>query len=172
MPTRRRLMQGLVAAAALPAATRAQPATADPAVPDCVFCRIEAGTEDAIVLWRDEHLIAIADKFPFTPGHTLLIPRRHVQDIYALPSGLAANLYAFAPTLARVLKRAFAADGITCIQNNERAGGQSVFHFHMHFVPRTAGQELFKRVVERPEIPIDERERQFAPVRELLGGRV
>ena len=68
MTTRRRLMQGLVAAAALPAAARALPAPAEPAGPDCVFCRIEAGSEDATVLWRDEHLIAIADKFPFTPG--------------------------------------------------------------------------------------------------------
>lgn len=86
-----------------------------------------------------------------------------------MPSGLAATLYAFAPTLARTLKRAFAADGITCMQNNERAGGQSVFHFHMHFVPRTAGVELFQRLHDRVEVPAGDRERLFAPVRDLLG---
>ncbi|HET7843776.1 MAG TPA: HIT family protein, partial [Xanthomonadales bacterium] len=138
---------------------------------DCVFCRIEAGMEDAVVVFRDDHVLAIADKFPFTPGHTLLMPRRHVQDVYAMPSGLAAHLYSLAPTFARVLKRAFAADGITCIQNNERAGGQSVFHYHLHFVPRTAGVELFKRIVDRPEAPSADREQLFAPVREMLGGR-
>lgn len=169
MPTRRRLLQGL-AAAALPAASRAEPASPEPAHGDCVFCRIEAGLEDAVVVYRDEHLIAFADKFPFTPGHTLLMPRRHVQDLYAMPSGLAAHLYAFAPTLARTLKRAFSADGITCIQNNERAGGQSVFHFHMHFVPRTAGVELFQRLHDRVEAPVEDRERIFAPVRAMLGG--
>lgn len=166
MPTRRRLLQGL-AAAALPALARAAPAAHDH--DDCVFCRIEAGSEESVVIWRDEHLIAIADKFPFAPGHTLLMPRRHVQDLYAMPSGLAATLYAFAPTLARTLKRAFAADGITCMQNNERAGGQSVFHFHMHFVPRTAGVELFQRLHDRVEVPAGDRERLFAPVRDLLG---
>jgi histidine triad (HIT) family protein len=168
MPTRRRLLQGLAAAAALPAATRAAHASGAPGHDDCVFCRIEAGLEDAVVVWRDEHLVAFADKFPFTPGHTLLVPRRHFRDLYAMPAGLAANLYAFAPTLARTLKRAFAADGITCIQNNERAGGQSVFHFHMHFVPRTAGVELFRRLNDRVEAPTADREQLFAPVRELL----
>jgi histidine triad (HIT) family protein len=168
MPSRRRLLQGF-AAAALPVAARAPSGPAEPDHAECVFCRIEAGIEDALVLWRDEHLMAIADKFPFAPGHALLMPRRHVQDLYAMPSGLAASLYAFAPTLARVLKRAFAADGITCIQNNERAGGQSVFHFHMHFVPRTAGVELFQRLRDRPELPADVRASLFAPVRALLG---
>ena len=171
MPTRRRLIQGFAAAAALPAAARAEPADPQPAHDDCVFCRIDAGTEDAVVLWRDEHLIAIADKFPFAPGHALLMPRRHVRNLLDLPPGLAANLYAFAPTFARVLKRTFGADGLTCIQNNEPAGGQTVFHFHMHFVPRKDGVELFRRLNERPEVPQSEREVLFAPVRDLLGGR-
>jgi histidine triad (HIT) family protein len=166
MPTRRRLLQGLAAAAALPAAaTRAASAATD----DCVFCRIDAGGEEAVVLWRDEHLLAIADKFPFAPGHALLMPRRHVRNLLDLPAGLAAHLYAFAPAFARTLKRAFVADGITCIQNNEPAGGQTVFHFHMHFVPRTAGVELFRRLNDRPEVPQVDRAALFAPVRELLG---
>jgi histidine triad (HIT) family protein len=171
MPTRRRLIQGLAAAAALPAVARAGPDDSVPAHGDCVFCRIEAGTEEAVVLWRDEHLLAIADKFPFAPGHALLMPRRHVRNLLDLPPGLAANLYAFAPAFARTLKRAFGADGITCIQNNEPAGGQTVFHFHMHFVPRQSGVELFRRLNERPEVPQAEREVLFAPVRGLLGAR-
>lgn len=171
MPTRRRLIQGLAAAAALPAVARAQSPDPQAAHDDCVFCRIEAGTEDAVVLWRDEHLLAIADKFPFAPGHALLMPRRHVRNLLDLPAGLAAHLYAFAPAFARTLKRAFVADGITCIQNNEPAGGQTVFHFHMHFVPRMAGVELFRRLNARPEVSQADRAALFAPVRELLGTR-
>jgi histidine triad (HIT) family protein len=59
---------------------------------------------------------------------------------------------------------------MTCLQNNDPAGGQDVFHYHLHFVPRMAGVELWRRVHERPELPIDERERLFAPVRAALTG--
>jgi histidine triad (HIT) family protein len=136
----------------------------------CVFCRIVAGTSEATVVWRDERCLAIADRFPFAPGHALLMPRTHVRDIYAMPTDLAAHLFGLAPRLARELKRVFKADGMTLIQNNERAGGQSVFHFHLHLVPRTTGVELFRRTVERPEATRELRERQFAPVRAALGG--
>jgi histidine triad (HIT) family protein len=168
MTTRRALLQGLGAAAALPAAARAKESLVRDA--GCVFCRIEAGELPATIVWRDERCIAIADRWPFAPGHTLLIPRTHVENLYTLPPDLAAHLYAFAPRLARELKRAFASDGLTCLQNNEVAGGQSVFHFHMHFIPRRTGVEIFKRIGERPELPDTERERIFAPLRDALAG--
>lgn len=167
MPSRRSVLRGLGAMAAVPASAATGPAAPDD---DCVFCRIVAGTSEATIVWRDERCIAIADRFPFAPGHTLLMPRAHVQDLYAMPADLAAHLFGLAPRLARELKRVFKADGMTLIQNNERAGGQSVFHFHLHLVPRTTGVELFRRTVERPEATRELRERQFAPVRAALGG--
>jgi histidine triad (HIT) family protein len=167
MTTRRRILQCMAATMAAPAlASAAEPAASR--AEDCVFCRIDAGEVEATILWRDERCMAIADRWPFAPGHVLLMPRRHVKDLYALPSELAAHLYAFAPKLARELKRAFASDGPTCIQNNEVAGGQSVFHFHMHFVPRVAGVELWKRLNPRPEASRELREQLFAPVRAAL----
>ena len=169
MPTRRVLVQGLGAALAASATVDAvTPETPHP--DDCVFCRIDAGALEAVVLWRDERCVMIADRFPYSPGHALLIPRRHSANLYELPPDLAAHLYGLAPRLARELKRAFACDGITCIQNNEAAGGQTVFHYHMHFIPRKAGVEILRRVVERPEMPIGERARLFAPLRAALAG--
>jgi histidine triad (HIT) family protein len=167
MPSRRSVLQGLGAVATVPASAATVPAAPDG---DCVFCRIVAGTSEATIVWRDERCIAIADRFPFAPGHTLLMPRTHVRDVYAMPADLAAHLFGLAPRLARELKRTFDAHGMTLIQNNERAGGQSVFHFHLHLVPRTTGVELFRRVVERPEAPRELRERQFAPLRAALAG--
>ncbi|HQW65047.1 MAG TPA: HIT family protein [Pseudomonadota bacterium] len=167
MTSRRTLLQALGAAAVVPASAGTDPA---PHADDCVFCRIVAGASEATVVWRDERCLAIADRYPFAPGHTLLMPRAHVQDLYAMPDALAAHLFGVAPRLARALKRVFGADGMTLVQNNERAGGQSVFHFHLHLVPRTTGVELFRRVVERPEAPRELRERQFAPVRAALAG--
>ena len=169
MVDRRHVLQSLAAAVALPSAHAEVPDVA-PRDHDCVFCRIDAGELEAVVVWRDEHCIAIADKYPHAPGHTLLMPRRHVRNVYEMPTGLAAHLYAQAPRLARTLKATFAADGMTCLQNNDPAGGQDVFHYHLHFVPRMAGVELWRRVHERPELPIDERERLFAPVRAALAG--
>lgn len=166
MPSRRTVLQGLGAMAAAPASTVHAAAKDD----DCVFCRIVAGTSEATIVWRDARCVAIADRFPFAPGHTLLMPRTHVRDLYAMPDELAAHLFGLAPRLARELKRVFKADGMTLVQNNEHAGGQSVFHFHLHLVPRTTGVELFRRVVERPEAPRELRERQFAPVRAALAG--
>lgn len=167
MPSRRSILQGLGAAAIVPARAGAD---VKPHGADCVFCRIVAGTSEATVFWSDDRCLAIADRYPFSPGHALLMPRAHVQDIYAMPDALAAHLFGIAPRLARALKRGFGADGMTLIQNNEVAGGQSVFHFHLHLVPRRAGIELFRRVVERPEAPRELRERQFAPVRAALAG--
>ena len=171
MPNRREMLQSLgVAALALPSAARAEAPEAAGRDHDCVFCRIDAGELDAAIVWRDERTIAIADKFPFARGHTLLMPRRHVRNVYEMDAALAAHLYALAPRLARTLKQVFRADGITCVQNNDKAGGQDVFHYHLHFIPRTEGVDIWKRVVERPELPMDERERLFAPLREALAG--
>jgi histidine triad (HIT) family protein len=167
MATRRSVVQGLGAAFAVPGAANAV-APVTPHGDDCVFCRIDAGELESVVLWRDDRCIAIADRFPYSAGHALLMPRAHYGNLYELPEDLAAHMYAFAPRLARELKREFSADGITCIQNNERAGGQTVFHYHMHFVPRTTGVEILKRVVERPEVSIEVRERQFAPLQAAL----
>jgi len=170
MTTRRRMLQGMAAAMALPVArTEAAGRPPDHAA-DCVFCRIDAGQAEATIVWRDARCMVIADRWPFAPGHVLLMPRSHVQDLYALPPDLAAHLYAFAPRLARELKLAFDADGITCLQNNEVAGGQSVFHYHMHFVPRVAGVELWRRLNPRPEAAPGLREQLFAPVRAALAG--
>ena len=89
MTSRRTLLQALGVAAVVPASAGTDPA---PHADDCVFCRIVAGTSEATVVWRDERCLAIADRYPFAPGHTLLMPRAHVQDLYAMPEALAAHL--------------------------------------------------------------------------------
>ena len=167
MPSRRSVLQGLGATMAL-SARAAEPAHEHG--PGCVFCDIVAGRREATVVWSDARCLAVADRYPLARGHTLLLPREHVTDLYAMPADLAAHLFGLAPRLAREIKRAFAADGMTLVQNNERHGGQTVFHFHLHFVPRTAGVRLFEDPAERPEAPREVREREFAPMRAALAG--
>jgi histidine triad (HIT) family protein len=166
MTTRRQALHCLTAAALLPSAARAAHSDGEREA-DCPFCRIAAGEIEAAVVYRDRHVIAFAARNPRAPGHTLLVPRRHVRDLYALPADLAAKVYAVAPRLARALKRVFDADGLTCRQNNEDAGGQTVFHYHMHFIPRRDGDGVIVDP-DVPELPIEERERLFAPLRREL----
>lgn len=103
---------------------------------DCVFCKIIAGQLPAAVVYRDETVIAFMSLQQLTEGHTLIIPIQHVKDIYELPDELAGPLLNTAARVARAVKREFKADGVWVSQFNEPAAGQSVFHYHVHVIPR------------------------------------
>lgn len=175
MTSRRDALAWLSAAALLPAAgCSSSPARTVSAAgaaehdPSCVFCKIAAGQLPATTVYEDEHCLAFATKAPRAPGHTLLVPRRHVRDLYAMPDDLAGRLYTVAPRLARAIKQVFRADGITCRQNNEAASDQTVFHYHMHFIPRFTDDGLWLDADDIQEMPLAERERVYAPLRTAL----
>ncbi len=103
---------------------------------DCVFCKIIAGQLPAAVVYRDETVIAFMSLQQLTEGHMLVVPIQHVKDIYELPAELAGPLLNGAARIARALKREFKPDGVWVSQFNEPAAGQSVFHYHIHVIPR------------------------------------
>ena len=108
----------------------------------CIFCQIVAGSAPAHIVYTDERLVAFLDLFPAHAGHTLIIPRRHSDDIFsAEPEDIAAVGRLSVP-LARVLDRVTGADGLGIHQLNRAAAGQTVFHYHMHLIPQTAGQPI------------------------------
>lgn len=135
---------------------------------DCVFCQIVAGTRPATFVFEDDLCVAFGTIEPIEPGHLLLVPRRHVETLYDLPETIAAHLLPVASRLGRALQRAHRADGLTLLQSNEKAAGQSVPHFHLHLIPRHAGREIFRRVVETHRATPEELERDLAPVRAAL----
>lgn len=108
----------------------------------CVFCEIVAKRIDPeLTVFEDEHVIAqicLGHK-PRNHGHVLVIPKKHIQDIYALPEELNAPLMSALRLLSRATKKAFSAEGIHIRQNNEPAAGQDVFHLHFHVIPRYRG---------------------------------
>ncbi len=108
----------------------------------CIFCQIVAGSAPAHIVYTDEQLIAFLDLFPAHPGHTLIIPRRHSDDIFSADPEDIAAVGRLAVPLARVLDRVTGADGLGVHQLNRAAAGQTVFHYHMHLIPQTAGQPL------------------------------
>ncbi len=106
---------------------------------DCIFCQIIAGQAPAAVVYRDEQVISFMSLHQFNRGHTLVVPLQHVKNIYELPDELAGPLLSTAARIARAIKREFQADGMMLWQFNEPAAHQTVFHLHIHVIPRYTG---------------------------------
>jgi histidine triad (HIT) family protein len=111
--------------------------------PDCPFCEIVAQKEDdAREVFRTDRVVAFFPTEPATLGHTLLIPRAHVRDIWGLDLDLASELGRWTVTLADAVKRAMRPDGLNVIQSNGAAATQTVMHLHVHVVPRWEGDAV------------------------------
>jgi histidine triad (HIT) family protein len=109
---------------------------------DCLFCKIAAGDLPASVVAEEERALAFLDINPATRGHTLVIPRAHAQDIHDIgPEDLAATA-ALAQRIAGRARERLDADGVTLLQSSGQAAWQTVFHFHIHVIPRYADDPL------------------------------
>ena len=106
---------------------------------DCIFCGIVAGTMPAERVYEDERTVAFLDIAPACDGHVLVIPRAHSDDIHAAAPADLAAVAATAQQMAARLSGALGAEGISLVQSNGRAAGQTVFHYHVHVLPRFAG---------------------------------
>jgi histidine triad (HIT) family protein len=107
-------------------------------VEDCIFCKIVAGELPAHVVHRDEHTLAFLDISPATRGHCLVIPLAHAEDIWALSVEQAQHVMATAHHLAGVLRERLQPAGLNLVQSNGAAAFQTVFHSHLHLIPRYA----------------------------------
>ena len=104
----------------------------------CVFCGIVAREIKASLVYEDEEFLAFLDLFPVHPGHTLVVPKRHVPDLASCEEDLAARLFGLARRLAPAVTRAAGAEGFNVWTANGRVAGQEVFHLHLHLLPRHA----------------------------------
>ena len=108
----------------------------------CVFCRIVDGSEPAHIVYEDSDSIAFFPIVPAAQGHTLVVPRVHARTLYDITTASAGALFVASTHVARMLRKALLPDGMTMFQTNEHAGWQSVFHVHIHLVPRWEGDDL------------------------------
>jgi histidine triad (HIT) family protein len=111
-------------------------------VDGCLFCKIAAGELPATRVHEDDRVIAIMDIFPATRGHVLVIPREHARDVHEVSSDDLAAAAAAAKRLAGLAVSALGADGVTIMQSNGAAAWQTVFHYHVHVIPRYDGDPL------------------------------
>ena len=103
---------------------------------DCVFCRIVAKQIPASVVFEDEHTLVFMDQGQVNPGHMLVATKAHIENLFGLDDALAAAVFRTTACVARAARAAFAAPGMTLFQANGKAGAQTVFHFHLHVLPR------------------------------------
>jgi len=103
---------------------------------DCLFCKIAKGDIPSSKIYEDNDIIAFLDIFPFTKGHTVVIPVRHYETFLDFPDDKIGNYFTTLKKLSGRLKDVLNADGVNILQNNFRAAGQVVFHMHYHILPR------------------------------------
>ncbi len=105
---------------------------------NCIFCKIANGEIPSATIYEDEEFRAILDLGPASKGHALILPKKHAANLFELPDETAGKAMILAKRLAKTLKEGLHADGLNVVQNNGEAAGQTVYHFHMHLIPRYA----------------------------------
>ena len=108
---------------------------------DCIFCKIIAGEIPSSKIYEDGKVLAFLDISQTTKGHTLVIPKEHVRNMLEMSDQTAADVFARLPKLARAIKTATGAKGLNILNNNEEVAGQTVFHAHIHIIPRYSDQD-------------------------------
>ena len=103
---------------------------------NCIFCKIANGEIPAKTIFENERFKVILDVSPATKGHALILPKSHYRNLLDLPEEVAEEVIKIAKKIAALMKDKLGCDGINIVQNNGEAAGQTVFHFHMHVIPR------------------------------------
>lgn len=109
---------------------------------NCIFCKIANGEIPAATLYEDENFMVILDLGPASKGHALILPKSHAANIYELSDEMAAKAMILAKKMATAMTAALKCDGFNIVQNNGECAGQTVFHFHMHLIPRYEGDQV------------------------------
>ena len=103
---------------------------------NCIFCKLANGDIPTATLYEDEDFRVILDASPAAKGHALIIPKEHYANLYELDDELASKVLVLAKKMITKLTDILGCDGYNIVQNNGEAAGQTVFHFHMHLIPR------------------------------------
>ena len=109
---------------------------------NCIFCKIANGEIPSATLYEDEDFRVILDLGPASKGHALILPKEHYANLYELSDELAAKAMVLAKRMITKMQKVLKCDGYNVVQNNGETAGQTVFHFHMHLIPRYEGDNV------------------------------
>lgn len=115
---------------------------------NCIFCKIASGEIPSYTVYEDDDFKAFMDISPASKGHTILIPKQHADNIFEIDETVASKLLPVAARIAKALKAELKCEGLNLLQNNGEAAGQTVFHFHMHLIPRYKVDKVVVKWVE------------------------
>lgn len=132
---------------------------------DCLFCGIVSGKHGSFKVYEDDKVLAFLDIRPIHRGHTLVVPREHYENIHEIPDEVLAYVHMVAKRIAAAQQKAWSSPGIAIAQNNGRAAGQVIFHFHVHVIPKEREQEI------RHDASKEELQRTADELSEALGVR-
>ena len=121
---------------------------------DCIFCKIIAGDIPSATIYENDEFKVILDRFPSGEGHALILPKNHVANIFEIDPEQAGRLFALAAKLAKAMKEVLGFEHMNILQNNGTVAGQTVFHFHLHLIPRHEGDGI--NIGWTPTEPTDE----------------
>ena len=133
----------------------------------CIFCKIIDGQIPSTTIFEDENVKVILDIAPAAKGHAILLVKQHVANIFELDAEIAGKVFSVVPKVAKALKEELGCDGMNILQNNGAVAGQTVFHLHIHFIPRWKNDSI--QIKWTPGSYADGEAAQFAKaVRERL----
>ena len=123
---------------------------------NCIFCKIANGEIPSACIYENKEFRVILDVGPATRGHVLILTKEHYDNIFEIDAETAGRLFSLASVVARAMKKTLNCDGMNILQNNGTIAGQTVFHFHLHLIPRYEGDQV-KVTWPQGEISDDEK---------------
>lgn len=124
---------------------------------NCIFCKIANGEIPSATLYEDEKVRVILDISPASKGHALILPKEHYANLYEISDEMASHVIKTAKNMAKKMQEELEAEGLNVLQNNGELAGQTVFHYHMHLIPRYSDDKV-KMTWEHGEVSEQEKE--------------
>lgn len=118
---------------------------------NCIFCQIISGNIPGHVLYKNEHVLVFLDISQTTMGHTLIIPKVHRADVFEMKQHEMEKVFSIVPKISALLKQTFECTGLNIVNNNGESAGQTVFHYHVHLIPRYGNDDFGIRFVNNME---------------------
>ena len=118
----------------------------------CIFCRIANGEIPSATVYEDDQFRAILDMGPASKGHTLILPKEHFKDVCELKEAYASKVLSLGGRIGAAMKKSLGCSGFNLVQNNGESAGQTVFHFHLHVIPRYDGEAPIVTSTKSPSV--------------------
>ncbi|MHA1240927.1 MAG: HIT family protein [Promethearchaeota archaeon] len=123
---------------------------------DCIFCKIIVKEIPSKILYENDYTIAFLDIFPISQGHTIVIPKKHFTNLKTIPINVLCDVMETVKIVSNLIYKKLDIDGYNILQNNYKAAGQVINHFHIHIIPRSGADGKFKLLIPREQVTEEE----------------